>query len=90
MNYLALKVKSPGGRRRELADANSQTRSRFRTRPKVFRTVKAGNFRLSEAQRRDLVVRAAPLKELKSIVKCTGIDKSYFVVTGVVGWHSVR
>jgi hypothetical protein len=44
--------------------------------------LKAGNFRLSEEQRQELVTRAEPLMELKGIVKCAGIEKSYFVVTG--------
>jgi len=48
----------------------------------VFRAVSAGNFCLSEKERRELIVREAPLKELKGIVTCTGIEKSYFVVTG--------
>ena len=51
----------------------------------VFRAVSAGNFCLSEEERRELVIREAPLKELKGIVKCTGIEKSYFVVTGEHG-----
>lgn len=55
----------------------------------AYETVLRGNFSLSEAQRQELVTREAPLKELKGIVECKGIDKSYFVVTGVFGWHSV-
>ena len=48
----------------------------------VYERICRGTFCLPEAQRRELIVREAPLKELKGIVTCTGIEKSYFVVTG--------
>ena len=68
----------------------SRTGSAFAEQPprnshQVFTTIGSGNFSLSEEERRELVVREAPLKELKGIVKCTGIEKSYFVVTGEHG-----
>lgn len=48
----------------------------------VYNAVCAGNFQLSKEKSDQLVPRKAPLKELKGIIQCTGIEKSYFIVTG--------
>lgn len=51
----------------------------------MYEAICRGNFSLAEEERRKFVVREAPLKELKGVVRCTGVENSYFVVTGEHG-----